>query len=479
MKAIEAKVDAIVKAAMDAFDAPGMAVAIVRDGKVVHCRGYGFRERGKPDPVTSKTNFAIASCTKAFTSTAAAMLVDEKKMAWDDPVRKHIPFFRFTDPVSDHLVTIADLLSHRTGLPRSDILWYGSRLEREEIVRRACNLGMAHPIRSFYEYNNLMYTAAGYAIGLASGLGYENFIRKRIFGPLGMTAAALSSAEAVAATDHATPHDLDRNRKTVVIPRCVIDNVCPTGGIHAGAEDMAKWLIFQLAGGMWMGKRLVSEENLAATKAPMILSDLADEPDLPTLSAYAMGWQVYDLIGTRVLTHSGGIDGFASETTLLPRLGVGFSILCNVGRPAPRAVRRALTAHFGGFGFSRDPVQRCLEEERKLIEDAEKASKELLAKKIEGTRPSKPFSAFAGKYSEPAYGEMEFSAKGKRLAMTYNGIRYDAEHLHHDTFLLHPPFVQVVESLGTLTFGCGHDGVIDAARWIVKGWDVDRVFRRM
>jgi len=464
---------------MHAFGVPGMAAAIVRDGKVVHSKGYGVREIGKPEPVTPQTVFAIASCTKAFTATATAMLVDEGKMAWDDPVRKHIPFFRLSDPNSDHLVTIADLLSHRTGLPRNDALWYGSSCSREEILRRAGRLETKHTIRSHYEYNNLMYTAAGFALGLASGLGYEGFIRRRIFRPLGMQRAVLTASEAQAFSDHATPHLTDKNWVPVVIPWRVIDHVCPTGGISASVEDLGKWVRFQLNDGAWKGKRLVTAANLAVTRTPAIISALADEPGLPSVSAYAMGWDVSDQMGVKVLAHSGGIDGFSSQTVLLPRQNAGFVILSNSDRPGAAAVQRSLIAYLGGFQPVKDPLERTIDEEKKAVEERKKASTELLAKRVDGTKPSMPTEAFAGRYADPAYGEFEAEVQNGDLTMDFNGIRFSCEHFHYDTFLLHAPWPQAVECPGTVTFEIGLDGSPSSVHWVDSQWGIDRKFKRV
>jgi len=463
---------------METFAVPGIAVAIVKEGKVVHSKGYGVREIGKPEPVTPQTLFAIASCTKAFTSTATAMLVDDGKMDWEDLVRKHIPFFRLSDPNSDHLVTIADLLTHRTGLPRNDGLWYGSKVPREEIVRRACRLETTHTIRSFYEYNNLMYTAAGYALGLASGLGYEGFVRKRIFGPLGMKNAVMSTAEALASPNHATPHACDLNLKPAVVPWRNIDNVVPTGGIVACVEDLAKWVKFQLEGGVWKGKRLVSEKNLEVARTPAIISTLSDEAGLPTISAYAMGWDVSDQMGVKVLAHSGGIDGFASQTVLMPRQNAGFVILSNGMRPAAAALMRGLVVYLGGFKPVKDPLQRTIEDETKALDERKKKVHDALAKRVEGTKPSRPIEAFAGKYSDAAYGDLEVAACGGELTLAFNGNRYRCEHFHYDVFRIRPPWPMPTEDFTSISFEGGLDGTVATAHWIDDDWGIDRKFSR-
>ncbi len=471
---LETDVDTLVAQAMQAFAVPGLALAIVKDGKVVLAKGYGVRELGKSEPVTPRTVFAIASCTKAFTSTAIGMLVDEKKMAWDDPIEKYIDFWRF----ADHKVTISDLLSHRSGLPRNDAIWFGSTCSREDILRRASKLEIAHPVGSHYEYNNLAYTAAGHSLGLASGLGYEDFIEQRIFRPLGMTQAVMRAAEAQSAPDHATPHMTNRDRRPQVIPWRVIDNVCPTGGISASVDDLAKWVTFQLAGGVWEGERLVSEESLAKTRLPAIMSMTVDEPQVPLIAAYAMGWETFDQMGVKVLAHSGGIDGFSSQTVLLPRENVGFAILTNCDRPGSAALRRLLIAYFGGFEPVRSPVDRTLEEEKKALDERIKGMNDLSATRLPDTGPSQPLGSYDGRYVEAAYGEATFEFASGDLSMTFNGIRFACEHLHLDTFLLHAPWPQVAEPAATVAFVVS-DGRVESAQWVSADWGIDRTFTRV
>ena len=174
-----AALDAVVADALRAWDAPGMAVAVVRDDKVVYLKGAGLRERGKAEAVTPDTLFAIGSCTKAFTATALAVLVDEGKAAWDDPVRRHVPTFRLSDPLADRAVTLRDLLCHRTGLARHDLLWYRAPWPAEESVRRMAWLDQRHSFRAAYEYNNLAYLAAGRAVAGAAKEPWHEFVRRR------------------------------------------------------------------------------------------------------------------------------------------------------------------------------------------------------------------------------------------------------------------------------------------------------------
>src|SRR5438105_6030105 len=180
-------VDKMASDTMRIWQVPGLAVAIVQNDHVVYMKGFGVRELGKPDPVTPDTLFEIASTTKAFTATALAMLVDQKKLDWDDPVRKYVDYFHLADPCADSLVTVRDIVSHRTGLSRHDELWDNSPWTRDEILHRIASIKLTKPIRSAYQYNNIMFMAAGDVVASAARMSWDDFVRTRIFQPLGMT----------------------------------------------------------------------------------------------------------------------------------------------------------------------------------------------------------------------------------------------------------------------------------------------------
>src|SRR5207244_5676608 len=254
------------KAARDAVAAwqfPGMAVAIVQDDKVIFLKAYGVKEIRKPEPVTIDSLFQIGSTTKAFTTTAMAMLVDEKKLDWDDPVRRHLDYFHLRDACADLQVILRDLLSHRTGLSRHDELWDNSPLSRQEILRRVAGLKLSKPIRTAYQYNNIMFMAAGEVVAAASKMTWDAFVRTRIFEPLGMIHTRTAFAD-WATSDHATGHRFAHGALSVQ-PALDDTNVGPAGAIKSSARDMAQWLRFQLANGTIGGKRLVSEQALNET----------------------------------------------------------------------------------------------------------------------------------------------------------------------------------------------------------------------
>ncbi len=260
-------IDGILDETLKAWHAPGIAVAVVREGKTVYF-ARGVRERGGDKLVTPNTLFAIGSCTKAFTATALAILVDEGKADWDDPVRKHLPWFRLDDPLADRDVRLRDLLCHRIGLARHDLLWYRAPWSVEESVRRMAFLSRSSSFRSKYEYNNLAYLAAGLAISSAAKKPWHEFVRERLLQPLHMNGVVFTSGEARKAPDHASPHGHDASGNVEVIPWYDDDRqIRASGSIKASVRDLSRWLRFQLAEGVHDGRRLVSADALHETHA--------------------------------------------------------------------------------------------------------------------------------------------------------------------------------------------------------------------
>ncbi|HYZ82858.1 MAG TPA: serine hydrolase domain-containing protein, partial [Bryobacteraceae bacterium] len=337
------QIDTLVEAAMKAWKVPGASVAIVQQDRIAHVKGYGIRELGKEDKVTADTVFAIASVSKAFTTTAMAMLVDEGKMNWDDPVSKYLPWFRLSDPLASSAVTLRDIVSHRTGLTRHDALWIGSPWTREELIRRTATLKLSKPFRSAYQYQNLMFTTAGEVVAASSGKSYEEFVRTRIFEPLGMKKACFNVEEAQKSPDFAAAHDRGDPEPKLGKWRNV-DNIGGAGEINASARDMAQWLRLHLNDGMYDGKRLVSAKNLEETRMPHTPQRLdgitrAYNPET-NLMTYGMGWNTYDYRGQYVVSHGGALSGFRAHLTLLPKYKVGFVILSNLGgTQMPEALR--------------------------------------------------------------------------------------------------------------------------------------------
>lgn len=436
------EVEQVVREALEFWEIPGAAVAVVRDDQVVACTGCGVRDLRAGEPVTPRTLFAIASVTKAFTTCVLAMLVDEGRLGWDDPVRKHLEWFRLSDPLADANVTVRDLVTHRTGLSRHDMFWYKSPWTREEIVRKCGLVALTKPFRSTYQYNNNMFVAAGLVIQAVTGKPWEEVVRERIFAPLGMETANCTSTVAEQAPDHATPHRKRGSAPMAPIPWLNFDSEGPGGTINASALEMASWLRFQLGNGLFAGQRLVSEENLLETRTPqmVIRPEPSEKPVLEltetTQQTYGMGWTIWDYRGHGLHSHGGAIDGFRSTLALAPRRNLGVVVLVN-GAPtsAHAAIRNTLLDRLLGLepldwnALLKDPFEKTLSEER------EKETRRA-AKRRTDTRPSRESAAYAGEYRNPAYGAARVEAAGEGLALSWSRFTLPLLHWHHDTFLL-------------------------------------------
>ena len=416
---------------------PGMAVAIVQNDRVVYLKGFGVKEFGKSDPITPDTLFEIGSTTKAFTSTAMAMLVDEKKIDWDDPVRKHLDYFHLEDPCADSIVTLRDIVSHRTGLSRHDELWDNSPWSREEILHRIASVKLSKPIRSTYQYNNIMFMAAGDVVAAAAKMPWDDFVRARIFQPLGMTHTRSLYSD-WAGSDHATGHRYSHD--TISVQTMSDDtNIGPAGAIKSSARDMAQWIRFQLGDGMIDGKRLVSEDALNETKTPQMplrLDKQSRETNPFThVQSYAMGWNVQDYRGELLVAHGGALNGFRTQIALLPERHAGLVIMTNIGRGfSIIALRNAMLDALLQATPTRDWSSVYMGVEKRADESEEKAKKERETKRVANTKPSHDLASYAGTYHDDAYGDATVTLENGALVLRWSRMTVPLTHYHFDTF---------------------------------------------
>lgn len=457
-----AAIDAIVQQALQTWRVPGAAIVVVRDNQIFHLKGYGVREHGKTDPVTADTLFPLASCTKAFTTTAMGMLVDEGKMHWDDPVRKHIDFFQLSDPSANALVTMRDLVSHRTGVANNDLLWYRAPWSREEAIHKIGRVKLKKPFRTALQYQSTMFTAAGYAVEKAAGMPWESFVQKRIFDPLGMTRADFTTTAALQDADHASPHRLNANEQAEVMPWYSIEQPEAAGSINACARSLGPWVRFQLGDGSFDGKRLVSAENLNETHMPHTIIRMEGaardmNPDTVQMS-YGLAWVIQDHRGQRVISHAGAIDGFRAHITLLPDAKTGFAILNNLdGTSMNLAVSNALVDLLLGLPRKDWNAYLC-EQVRKKDVARQVAIRDLETKRHPGTSPSRSLDAYAGIYEDPAYGNVEVFLNQGQLHWKWSVFNGPLMHYHFDTFLLMNDRIGYPKVVFTL----GSDGEVTA-----------------
>ncbi len=444
-------IDALVREALKAWEVPGVAVVVVRGDDVLYLKGHGVRALDGKDPVTPDTLFPLASCSKAFTTTAMAMLVDDGKLAWDDAVRKHVASFHLADPLADRDVALRDLVCHRTGLRGHDLLWYHAPWTPEECVRRAGLLPLDQPFRTRMQYQSTMFTAAGLAVSSAAGKPWDQFVRERILEPLDLKSVVFTSKEAEKTADRASGHRRNRLAHPEALPAYRFEYADAALSAHASARDLGKWLQFQLGDGTNGTKRLVSQANLAETHTPQMVIRLEGmDRELHTETtqmSYGMAWVVHDYRGEQVLSHGGVIDGIRVQLTLVPKKKIGIAVLCNLHRTyMTQALTNSLLDHLLAAP-KKDWNAHVQTVARKYEEQAAENLKKEIAKRHNDTKPSRELAAYAGNYDHPAYGTVRVALERGQLVWTWNRLGGPLEHFNYDTFVLRDetlqePFVQ-------------------------------------
>jgi CubicO group peptidase (beta-lactamase class C family) len=466
--------DAYLARVMKAFEVPGIGLAIVKDGKLVVAKGCGVRKLGEPTPVDGQTLFGIASNTKAFTATAIALLVEEGRLEWDAPVIRYLPWFQMWDPFVTRELTVRDLLVHRSGLGlgAGDLLWWpASTYDRKEIARRIRFIPPATSFRSAYAYDNVLYLIAGEVIEAVSGKIWEDFVVERILKKVGMTGSQVRHAAVAEGGNVAAPHASVEGVVRPVKP-FDSDNTNPAGGICSNAEDMAKWLIVQLNRGLLAdGTRLFSERSarqLTTLVTPMPSGEPPAElaAQRTNFRGYALGFEVHDYRGKKVVTHTGGLPGYLSEVTMVPELGLGVVVLTNQesGAAFISVTNRILDHYLGAAPM--DWVDAYL----KLMARGQAAYAEAGQKAAAGrdasSKPSLPLERYAGTYNDGWYGDIEIASENGRLIMRFTktpSLVGDLEHWQYDTFIIRWRDREL-RADAYVTFALKPDGTIDQAK---------------
>ena len=461
-----ADLDAYVTKAMQEWGVPGLAIAVVKDDQVVHARGYGVREMGKPEEVDERTLFAIASNSKAFTCAVIGSLRDEGKLAWMDRVIDHLPWFQMHDPWVTRDIRVLDLVCHRSGLPTfgGDHLWITSPFSRNEILRRVRHLEPTAPFRTAYQYQNLMYVAAGEVAAAAAGRPFETLLRERLIGPLGMKDTVLTMAELRAAKNLATPHEL-RGGALGVVAYDDVDTLTAAGGLKSNVTDVARWVRCHLSGGLIDGQRVLSGRvvnDMQVVRMPTMSRRDNDAEPGALFSGYGMGWGLTDYAGRRVVAHGGGLSGMISRTTLVPAEKLGVVVLTNMAENAlPTALSWWIIDRYLGRptrDWSADYVTRVRFKNR----NRQNRERRIVAGRVGGTRPSLAPSAYTGRYHDALSGDAHVTMKNGQLWFSYNP-RHEGPltHWHHDTFRVawtNP--IYDMPSKALVRFAVGNDGKV-------------------
>jgi CubicO group peptidase (beta-lactamase class C family) len=442
----ERQVAALVDAALAAWSVPGAAVVIVENDQVVYLRGHGLRRIGEPAQVTPDTIFPLASCSKPFTSTLLAMLVEENRLDWDDHVRRHLDYFKLADPAADANVTIRDLLAHRTGLAPHDELWYRGPFRREELIKRLAFLAPAKSFRSTMQYQSMMYTAAGLLAETVMGQRWETLISKRLLEPLQMKATTFTTAEAIQAADVANPHHQRLDGTVFVLPRwyeyAVPD---PAGSINSNARDLGQWLRLQLGQGKLGERQIVAtdpfvEQHLPQTIIRFDANAQTLSPD-STYMSYGFGWVIQDHQGEKIISHAGSIDGFRVHITLVPQRKIGWAILANLTHTRMNlALSNSLLEKLLGLK-ERDWNQYY----GRLVEKAKAQEKQTIASRDRqrklGLKPTLSLKDYVGFYSDPAYGTLEVRAVGMELRLRWGQMDFKLNAFDRDLMTVDDPML--------------------------------------
>jgi CubicO group peptidase (beta-lactamase class C family) len=444
-------VDKLISSTMKTWQLPGVAVAVVKGDRVVYVQGYGTKEAGGSEVVTADTLFQIASTTKAFTTTAISMLAADGKLSWDDPVKKHLPYFSLGDMCVDSQVTLRDITSHRTGSGRYDELWDNSPYSREQVVRALGENELVRPFRTGYGYNNILFIAAGEVVANASGMSWDEFVKQRIFVPLGMTRTTTSDEEWLK-SDHASGYRYDWRTNRVVPQQSGETQVLAgAGAIKSSARDMANWMRFQLANGAFNLHQLIDPALIEETRMPHTVIRVENttrdlNPETHVMS-YGLGWVIQDYRGEHLVSHTGGLNGFRTQLNLLPKRNSGFIIMANAGRGyALVAMRNALADMLSGKP-SRDWNAYYLMLEHRANQKEAREREERLAKRIAGTTPTLPLAQYAGEYESRSHGKATIAVVDDKLVLQWSRATIPLAHFHYDVFTVYSEADYVDEEL--------------------------------
>jgi CubicO group peptidase (beta-lactamase class C family) len=475
------EIDEYASKAMRDWQVPGFALAVVKDDKVIFAQGYGVREMGKPAPVNERTLFAVASNTKAFTSAALGILVDEKKIKWDDPVTKYLPDFQLFDPYVTREMTIRDLLSHRSGLATfgGDLLWYETNYDRKEILRRIRHLKPVSSFRSRYGYQNIMFLAAGEIVQAVTGKTWDEFVKERFFTPLGMTSTGTSVKAFKEGDNVATPHN-EMDGKLRVIRYSQVDNAGGAAAINSNVIEMAEWLRLQLGRGKYNGKQFFSAGVSHDMWTPHTVIPISEQGLRfnPTrhFNAYGLGWFLNDYHGRKVVSHSGGLDGMISQVGMMPEENIGVVILSNSETALPSLLLNKVFDVFLGVparDWNAELLARTKAEKVASAEEERKTE----AERAKNTRPSLPTEGYSGLYRGDLYGEAKITEENGSLVLSLvqsPNFVGDLEHWQYDTFRVKwrasivYPFPK-----GFVTFTLNHRGQVDEMKIDVPNPDFD------
>lgn len=457
------RIGAIMEPALRAARVPGAAIAIVIGDRVVFARGYGCRDLTSQLPMDPDTAFPIASTTKAINATLLGILVDKGRLAWDIPIQRYLPRFRLQEPLASAAVTLRDLVTMRTGLPRHDGVWMGNPISRAELVEAFAHLPPSAGFRERFQYNNLTVTLAGHIAEIVSGERWEDLVRNHILQPLhmGNTGFTLPESGNVTSSYH------ENNERQLVTNRRVnTRSTAPAGGaIHSTINDMARWIACNLSGGKMAGRQVIAPHVLAELHSPQVL--MGEDPIAPSENAaYGLGWAIDSFDGQARITHGGDLHDVISCATLFPAEGVGIVSFVNLAvQRLARAVNQCAYDVMRGIESDAAIAKALLEYEKKIESTRTRRARVI---RINNTVPSHALGEYVGTYRHLGYGQVEIRQQGQALIFARGELVLPMEHWHYDAWVIadddrfpiyrpHP-----YERVNRIVFDTGADGDIAA-----------------
>ena len=433
--------DSYMEQVLKDWNTPGIGVGIVVNDKLVFAKGYGYRDYEKKLPFTPTTLCQIASNSKLFTAVSSGMLVEEGKLTWDKPVRESVPSIQFYNDQLNNNVTLRDMLSHRTGVTRHDLIWFKSPFTRKELFEKLKYLEPQEPMRETFLYNNLMYSAAGQIIELKSGKRWEEFVREKIFTPLEMGTTTFTISDMTQHADHGVPYREKRDSfELYKIPYYEdTEGVAPAGAIISNIDELSHWLIALMNDGKYNGKQVLPANVLKATLQPAIglpntLGEALGFWELLN-PAYGMGRQTAAYRGHLLTYHGGDLPGFHSQVSFMPNDKIGVIVLVISDHSAPLYNIVSYNVYERLLGMDQTPwSQRQLQQ--RLA--GKKAGTEARAKaggdRVPNTKPSHALADYASDYENPAYGILKIGLKGDALQFGFHEFQFPMSHFHYDRF---------------------------------------------
>ena len=433
--------DAYMEQILKDWNTPGIGVGIVVNDKLVFAKGYGYRDYEKKLPFTPTTLCQIASNSKLFTAVAAGMLVEQGKLTWDNPVRDAVPTIQFYNDQLNNNVTLRDMLSHRTGVTRHDLIWFKSPFTRKQLFEKLKYLEPQQPMRQTFLYNNLMFSAVGYIVELKSGKTWEQYVRENIFQPLDMPTSTYTVSDMLKHPDHGVPYREKRDSfELYMIPYYEdTEGVAPAGAIISNIDELSHWLIALMNDGKYNGKQVLPPNVLKATMQPAIgLPNALGEalgywellnPD------YGMGRQIAAYRGRLLTFHGGDLPGFHSQVSFLPNDKIGVIVFVIGDHAAPLYNVVSYNVYERLLGMDQTPWS---ERRLKIRLANKKAGTEARAKagsdRVPDTKPSHALADYAAEYENPAYGIVKIGLKTDRLDFTFHEFQFPLSHFHYDRF---------------------------------------------